>query len=224
VIPTFLCSLSALCRNLIAHGKAIHVTEADAAELELLAGLPWDQCSALRETETGWAHKLAELAGDEPTTNISSGGFERVVVTTADIAHGWLRLSKPYAEAMTDGGPYLVGAAELRRAAVCAELVLSASRPMYEPRPMAPIMVVTPEEAARFQEIIQKLGTAQLEVIPSGVHAHDGTKESARAAWGFVVGQLEANRPKLVIPLLKPGTPCPFPVLDRYRRELEALS
>lgn len=38
MIPAFLRSLAALVRQLITNGKAVHVTEQTAKELELLAG------------------------------------------------------------------------------------------------------------------------------------------------------------------------------------------
>lgn len=42
MIPTYLKSLAATVRDLVASGKALHVMNETAAELDLLAGLPWE--------------------------------------------------------------------------------------------------------------------------------------------------------------------------------------
>lgn len=55
---------------------------------------------------------------------------------------------------------------------------------------------------------------AELALIANRAESPDGTREGARAAWGFIVAQLEANRSTLEhLSLFKS-------MLDTYSREL----
>lgn len=125
MIPAFLHSLAALLRRLIAEGRAVHCTEADAAELELLAGL-FEQhgpIAYLREPSKEWLAKAGIT-----TAEISA---ERVDITPADIAFGWLKMAGGTGKLWN--GPHLVVDGGLlnedgQRIAVRAELAVLANR------------------------------------------------------------------------------------------------
>lgn len=103
MIAPFLRSMADVLHRMISEGRAVHCTEADAAELEMLAGLPWKDAPTYAAPKAGqddW------WRGIEPT----------------DIAFGWLKMSRaryrgagPYAEIPDD---------DAQRAAACAELAL----------------------------------------------------------------------------------------------------
>lgn len=207
MIQTFLCSLAALLRQLIAQGRAVHCTEADAAELELLAGLPWG--------ESGY-----ESVHSKPGAKIWVASPE-----PADIALGWLRASKAALSSFDyrDDQDVIEAAEEsaVERAAACAELVALCPYAATAPDP-------TPEQ---YREMLEKWGQgeAKLEpyVPPLPMHAQ-GTIEGARAVWNFIQSQLQ--------PPLKPIISSQFGMValhslnqdledlaKKYRRELEAM-
>lgn len=165
MIPSYLKSLAATVRDLVASGTAVHVTNETAAELDLLAGLPWKP-----------PEHIAVLV-HPPKQRI-------VGITPADIALGWLLLSCAERTWVYDkhGGPtaHQVTNDAVKRAAECAEL------------------------AALSAHVV----TAALTSPHACVLAHDGTREGARAAWGFIYGHM----------LVEAGS-----AWERYRRELEAM-
>ena len=200
MIPTYLNSLAATVRDLIASGKAVHVTNETAAELDLLAGLPWAECQK-------------EVHQDGP----------RVVdvlmleaITPADLALGWLLASRAQPGWITD---YMELRRErIMRAAECAELAA-----------LAPL--ASPAENL-IKDFVASLGTGEPPRGLRRVYAHDGTREGARAAWGFIVEHSQ-QRLRLRVADLDAQTfhgQAPIPlddsqvaICDRYRRELEAM-
>lgn len=109
MIPAFLRSLAVLVRQLIEAGKAVHVTLETARDLELLAGLPWDE--AKHKVETGLPGKLIRS------------------VSPADLALGWLLASRAQMrnQDAADGSWYRVADEDdTQRAAACAELAVIA--------------------------------------------------------------------------------------------------
>ena len=120
MIPAFLQSLAATVRDLVRTGKAVHVNESTAQELDLLAGLPWEHAGdggipcALKTA------KIEERCHWCRTRNR---------ITPADIALGWLLASRA---ATIHGGEdearsHWQGEA-IQRAAECAELALIAHK------------------------------------------------------------------------------------------------
>ena len=198
MIPAFLKELAALIRHRIAAGQAVHVTELTAQELDLLAGLPWDD-----DRPRYWTYD--EVRHD---------------VMPADIVRGWLVASKaqsstvyldPAKEPATIERVY---GADLERAAVCAELVALAAQVGR-----MPVVFVEPNDTMRqkYQDILRDFGsgaisimTEPVEFIPGGVFPYDGTRDGARAAWGFIAENL---------PQLKQH----FDLRQTYLRELEAM-
>lgn len=181
--PSFLRALSATVRRLIAESKAVHVTDKTAEELDLLAGLPWS---------------AAERAAAAINQDSSANAVARVEqpITHADIALGWLLTSRALIDRDMTGGEgrdYTVGAHEedVMRAAECAELVVIAAGGGVD---------VRRDEASAYRINLS---------ILHPVSAHSGTREGARAAWGFVVERL---------PQLKQHCD----TREKYRRELEA--
>jgi hypothetical protein len=165
MIPAFLTSLADLMDRLVSECKAVHVTAEIAAEMRLLAGLPWDE---------GSVHEARSEDGrDFVCENCGAGlGDEEIgqLVSPADVVLGWLLASKAEVETIPSGygsGP-MVGADEERcqRAAVCAELAVLA------------IHVLPRFEGDE----------------PGVPRPHDGTREGARAAWAFIVRILGTDR------------------------------
>ena len=184
MIPTFLNSLAATVRDLVRTGKAVHVNESTAQELDLLAGLPWEHAGdggipcALKTA------KIAERCHWCRTRNR---------VTPADLALGWLLASRAMPGWFTDE-------MELRRersmrAAECAELAKEAAHMLVLKR--AARIVPMPWTAETMGPYLAELQAAAT-----------GTREGARAAWGFIHGHM----------LVEAGN-----AWDRYRRELEAM-
>lgn len=112
MIPTFLHSLAALIRQLIANGKAVHITEQTAKELELLAGLEWMNDSGHAVT---WFPERVDVPGKLWIP-------DRRAATPADLALGWLLASKPEADTEAWVGREVLMTGECDRAAACAEL------------------------------------------------------------------------------------------------------
>ena len=195
MIPAFLRSLAALVRQLITNGKAVHVTEQTAKELELLAGFEWEQCTAVVETEGYKAQRAAEMAGAPLAREIE--GWQRKKTMPADLALGWLLASKLTAdgEGYDERGEYITQE-DCSRAAACAELVYLCCGFGWEER--------DPEKTDTWAQ--------------HTVYAHRGTREGARAAcsfmWSELTKRLEANNPNLRSEEILAQT---------YRRELEAM-
>jgi hypothetical protein len=197
MIPAFLHSLAALLRRLIAEGRAVHCTEADAAELELLAGL-FEQhgpIAYLREPSKEWLAKAGIT-----TAEISA---ERVDITPADIAFGWLKMAGGTGKLWN--GPHLVVDGGLlnedgQRIAVRAELAVLANRELV---------------VQAYERYIQTEEKQDLS---------PGTIEGARAAWSFVVWSIQnaivSNRE--VEAQISSGHKL-MEQLGCYRRELEAM-
>ena len=218
MIPIFFRDLSDLVRQRIAAGQAVHVTEQTAQELELLAGLPWNDAGYI---EVGRGEKRIDW-GDATVDTVS---IERKAVTPADIALGWLLASKAmpsYGEIRYD--------TQCDRAAVCAELVALAGQVGR-----MPVVFVEPNDAMRqkYQDILRDFGsgaisimTEPVEFIPGGGFPYDGTRDGARAAWAFICQEFERQTP----PLGFPGNEQQLSrdarfreIRDTYRRELEAM-
>lgn len=68
-IPAFLRGLAALIRSLVEQGRAVHVTAKTADELDLLAGLPWEECPATcADIALGWLRASRSLWFPTPVT------------------------------------------------------------------------------------------------------------------------------------------------------------
>lgn len=122
MIPTFLHSLATQVRALVASGKALHVNNQTADELELLAGLTWPaplppHVLAQRETEGAWVNRDGTVREHQPP------------MQPADIAWAWLKLSLGRESCKTFGQIDFLGVVEqdAARAAECAELVAIAA-------------------------------------------------------------------------------------------------
>ncbi len=189
MIPIFLKALAAQVRARVADGGAVHVTEQAALEMELLAGLDW-----------------SELCIEGPCQNVP--GEQRVqpscrpLVTIADIALGWLLVSKVFVVVPDEllakygsGEPAIwIDTLAIGRAAACAELAVISAR-----------LVVS--------------DNSYWQRKPVGANPHDGTREGARAAWGFVAGRLNDK-------LYETSPRCSHmetQLAETYRRELEAM-
>lgn len=159
-IAPFLRSLAALLQKLLADGRAIHCTEGDAVELEILAGLFEGQRCERPVTVTA---PMAPPAQDITTTM-------HLDVTPADFALGWLRASRVVPDYPDSGGPpfdaglHEVRGDRIKRAAACAELSVV---------------------AMMWMERNRSLSLAAVTAWP-----HHGTIAGARAAWSFVVDNL----------------------------------
>ena len=213
MIPTFLRSLAALIRQFIANGKAVHVTERTAAELELLAGLPWPhgcECEPDAEPDepgeprTHYVRTCAACDGQWEALHCPHDGVQNPCpacgrrpaelkeIQPADLARGWLLASKarPPGDNLDTQGAL----AALDRAAACAELAYLCCAFGWEEHDPA-----KPDTWAQHT-----------------VYAHRGTREGARAAWGFIVELLPTSIMWIDIPLYED-------LLKTYRRELEAM-
>lgn len=110
MISVFLRSIAAQVRALVASGKALHVTNSTADELELVAGLDWSE------------------ARYHITTATSSAQCR---VTPCDIAWAWLKLSRCDISKEPNKLTHWWEAElhfKVRRSAECAELATIASR------------------------------------------------------------------------------------------------
>ncbi len=94
MIPAFLRSVAAQVRDLVKNGRAVHVTEADAAELEMIAGLPWEQCMRSAEMSVG----LLGAPDNRLAVRMS------LDVTPADFAYAWLKFSRARIPARVGAG------------------------------------------------------------------------------------------------------------------------
>lgn len=204
MIPTYLKSLAATVRDLVASGKAVHVTNETAAELDLLAGLPWNQ-----------APLICPLARDEGIQITSMQP-----ITPADLALGWLLASRALSQGQIWHDNEItcqeVLTSDRQRAAECAELaVIAAWYPVMPPG----------VERVRAEEDLSALYIG----IPMLTVPYAGTREGARAAWGFVVEQLTRSADSVEENTRKPDANIDRFVgrrllgADRYRRELEAM-
>lgn len=162
MIPTYLKSLAATVRDLVASGKAVHVNKETAAELDLLAGLPWNQapvCKCQPDADP-------DEPGEQPTHYFRTCGrcgnkWEALhcphedlqnpcpkcahkpvplrPITPADLALGWLLASRAQPEEDYIEGPNDVVRIErildggAKRAAECAELAVICERIQAEP-------------------------------------------------------------------------------------------
>ena len=187
MIPTFLQFLAATARDLVRTGKAVHVTEATAQELDLLAGLPWKKT------------RIEFASIDEDGSVCGANRKEWVKqITPADLALGWLLASKCEAHkngALTIPNLRITDAEWVTRAAECAELAVTCA--WYPFMPPGVERVKDTEDGAGLW-----IG------IPMVTNPVAGSREGARAAWGFIHGHM----------LVEAGN-----AWDRYRRELEAM-
>jgi hypothetical protein len=225
MMPKFIKSVARQVRQLVDAGKAVHATLETAEELDLLACLPWAQARTPDHRQNHALDAVAYAVGKEDP-------LKPRAVTPADIALGWLLASKAVVADRPDGDLSVLDCAlptDVERAAVCAELAVLAAR--LEPVVMPIVTEVSEETKKAFQNMLAAFGSGDaklmpmpVDVQPVGIDPHDGTREGARACWAFIIGTLEAHRPRVVSPMLKGGeAPCPFPLLETYRRELEAM-
>ena len=185
MIALYLKSLAATVRDLVASGKAVHVTHETAPELDLLAELPWKDC--LKEVPPTDDPCVMDVLMLEP-------------ITLADLAFGWLLTSRAQ---ICCEGRYEITNKTADRAAECAELAL-----------------ISVALLPRFEK-----------TEPGVLQSHQGTREGARAAWGFVAMKLTRSADSIKENMRKPdaNTDCCVSrlklnrVADRYRRELEAM-
>lgn len=193
MVSSFLSSVAQLLRKLVSEGRAVHCTEVDAVELELLAGLPWKDAPTY----------AAPRAGQDDWWR----GIE-----SADIAFGWLKMAGGTGKLWD--GPHLVVDGGLlnedaRRIAVRAELALIAAH----------WQGCTAHDAGIWSGGCEEQSKRIWMAFPAD--AHQGTIEGARAAWGFVVDKLgeEIDTGPCSIRDLEVR----HPMLAKYRRELEAM-
>lgn len=229
MIPSFLRAVAAQVRQLVQAKRAVHVTETDAVELEMIAGLAWDSAPSYQ----WWGSvsvNAAELCGG-PDEMVSTLGHEECDITPADIALGWLRCSL----AVVAESSEMRFDQQCERAAVCAELAVIAMRcstqVAFAPR-------LTEQTKTEAQKILGSLGTGAMLNLPKsfdveaiGIDPHAGTLEGARAAWDFLATQLAERlpEPKMLGIGLRAGGKTQLltdmiSVADKYRRELEALN
>jgi len=181
MIPTFLHSVAAQVRTLVREGKALHVSDKTADELELVAGLDWGAA------ERACAHINQDRAP------VAAGVV--YLITPADIAWAWLKLSRAQPSREWVQHEQDVIAAEriqdddAKRAAECAELATIASR----------------IDVPNGQSI--ELDGEELRLC-SPVNPHEGTRDGARAAWGHIQANIPTTDDER---------------WERYCRELEAL-
>lgn len=206
----FLQNVATQVRSLVREGKALHVSDKTADELELVAGLFTEPVTCIAETASARAQRERELVTGEFARDVPNV-MERREVTPADIAWAWLKLSA--CELTKEPGKLTHWwEAELwpkmRRAAECAELAMIAGR------------MGVPE--GRSIEI-----DGQEVRLCSPVNPHEGTRDGARAAWGHVVQASEMQQRNSLAAQLFHGKPETWQswqgLRDRYRRELEAL-
>lgn len=221
MITPYLKSLAATVRDLVASGKAVHVTNETAAELDLLAGLPWGTFSYKASADIPEVGR--EIWDDE--------------ITPADLALGWLLASRaPIVRFRANNGQEIdcADVESTKRAAECAELAIMAARLCPELRPVEPELSV--ERVAEIRAMLAALQGSPvikpMEMQAVGIDPHDGTREGARAAWGFVVGQLQDQIRRRIAELdaqtFRGQAPQQLTdpraeLIDRYRRELEAV-
>jgi len=211
-IFSFLRTLAETVRQLVASGKAVHVTEATARELELLAGLPWEEAPRFE--------RVYQVAGGQMIPDML---FR---VTPADLALGWLLASRArFDDDVHSDGIWRAQEGEVKRAAECAEVAVIASRMMPEVRVMAPEQdAATRESVAR---LMRELGTGSmikpLEVEPVGIDPHSGTREGARAAWEFVARWGIAENEIVLASDRRGGKMRQHQIQEKHRRELEAM-
>ena len=226
MIPVFLRSIAAQVRQLVESKRAVHVTEADAVELEMIAGLSWEQC--VRSCEVS-----SEVMG-APDNRIAIK--MSMDVTPADFAYAWLLLSRAHIAYEASGGcPFDEGLHEvegamIKRAAVCAELAVIAMQCSTQ---VAFTPWLTKQTRTEAQKILDGFGTGamllpkSLGVEVMGIDPHAGTIDGARAAWEFVVNQCQAAiepTRQASIREGKAGFCHPYnEILDKYRRELEGM-
>jgi hypothetical protein len=124
MIPAFLTSLADRVDRLVVQGKAVHVTKETAAELRLLAGLPWDEVCI--------EGPCRNLPGEQCAQRSC-----RPLVTPGDFALALLLASRCVVVVPSDdvlkrfgsGHPAIwVDEVGINRAAVCAELAVLASK------------------------------------------------------------------------------------------------
>lgn len=196
----FLQNVATQVRSLVREGKALHVSDKTADELELVAGLFTEPVTCIAETASARAQRERELVTGEFARDVPNV-MERREVTPADIAWAWLKLSA--CELTKEPGKLTHWwEAELwpkmRRAAECAELAMIANTWRG------------------------KDGGWDVDAM-----AHDGSREGARAAWGHVVQASEMQQRNSLAAQLFHGKPETWQswqgLRDRYRRELEAL-
>ena len=201
MIALYLKSLAATVRDLVASGKAVHVTHETAPELDLLAELPWNQAPLLVLNE-----------------RITAPGEREVTarpITPADLALGWLLASRALSQGQIWHDREItcqeVLTRDRQRAAECAELA-----------------AISASHVVNGRLTLECLGTG---IPLRTTEAHDGTREGARAAWAFVVESLQHRLRLRVADLdaqtfrgqaLIPLDDSRVAICDRYRRELEA--
>lgn len=199
MIPSYLQSLAATVRDLVASGKAVHVTNETAAELDLLAGLPWQDADPARVPVGQQTHAILG----------SCDVFKHIPITPADLALGWLLASRAMTRDVKsnfgDIERNIADAEDVKRAAECAELaMLGAVCLVLQPQPRG-----------------DELGAM---LMP-----HGSTRDGARAAWAFVVERLTRSAESIEENTRKPDDNVDRHVgrrllcAERYRRELEAM-
>lgn len=117
-MKSFLQTIAAAVRDLVASGKAVHVTNETAAELDLLAGLFCEPVTYILEATGARETRLRELATGEFARDVPNM-MERRSVSADDLALGWLLVSR-----VAPGQ----SATERMRAAECAELAALSMR------------------------------------------------------------------------------------------------
>lgn len=199
----FLQNVATQVRSLVREGKALHVSDKTADELELVAGLFTEPVTCIAETASARAQRERELVTGEFARDVPNV-MERREVTPADIAWAWLKLSCAQPSEEWVDGEHDVSLIErvqdkdAKRAAECAELAMIANTWRG------------------------KDGGWDVDAM-----AHDGSREGARAAWGHVVQASEMQQRNSLAAQLFHGKPETWQswqgLRDRYRRELEAL-
>lgn len=211
MIPEFLTSLAVTVRGLVRDGKAVHVIEETAAELELLAGLPWEQCRVHYSP-----------AQDGVVLDIA---LERSA-TPADLALGWLLCSRCEAHkngALTIPNLRITTEEWTQRAAECAELAALAAQIRV------PVVAIFEDESGNKLPADEQAAMNELHGLTEPVLAHDGTREGARAAWAFVVERFSGSADSIEDNTRKPDRNVArylgrlSIITDHYKRELEAM-
>lgn len=234
MIPAFLRSLATLLRQLIADGRAVHATEADAVEFDMLADL-FERHGAVRyemplrcddgvltipanSLQVGQRVTIGGTLTDDSEIANAKLGRE---VTSADVALGFLLSSKARIVERDSGygsGPF-IGADEdeVKRAAVCAELAVLA-KGQIDAR-------ITEEYRAQIREALEKFGTGEPNPMPycalERLDPHRGTIEGALAVWSFVVDRLAVGD---VSAMSNEELASRATMMVKYRHELEAMN
>lgn len=197
MISAFLHSCIAQVRTLVREGKALHVSDQTADELELVAGLFKEPVQYEHPPTTGRLTAETNLA--------TLPRSELIEVTLADIAWAWLKLAYVEPGCVTDSlwerGEWA------KRAAECAELATIASR----------------IDVPNGQSI--ELDGEELRLC-SPVNPHEGTRGGARAALWFIGTQLEEMRQTGLLATGQEPTHKGArigEVAERYRRATEHL-